>query len=211
MQNNEISIPAALLFNALHKGFLSSAIYTAIVFLICILLPSSVFAEKKESAQVLDQQRFLAYEIAGISLKTPPDSISSILEDHGYTQTGSATYTKQIQVPGQRKAIYRIEVDDKPAVRQITYFRGQSGGRVKSSALKEKPIQADEIEMAYELYQIVCGEISPQTEETRACQPATDALMIFGNGKFLDISNNFSAQVNASADSTTIGIKYSKD
>lgn len=210
MQNNEQFTPATLLFNALHKGFHSSAICTAFLFLISILLPSSVIAEKKESTQLLDQPRFLAYEIAGVSLQTPPDSISSILEDHGYTQTGSATYTKQIQVPGQRKAIYRIEIDDTPAIRQITYFRGQSGGRVKSSALKEKPLQADEIEMANELYQIVCGEISPQTAETRTCQPATDALLIFGNGEFLDISNNFGAQLNASADATTIGIKYIK-
>jgi len=211
MQGNEKSLPAALFFNFYYKGFLTSAIFTAIVFLIFVLLPLSAFAEKKESTQLLNQQPFLAYEIAGISMQTPSDSIPSILEDHGYTQTGSATYTKQIQVPGQRKAIYRIEVDDTPAERQITYFRGQSGGRVKSSTQKEKPIQADEIEMVNELYQMVCAEASPQTKEARACQPATDALMIFGNGEFLDISKNFSAQLNASADSTTIGIKHIKD
>lgn len=211
MQSNEKSLPAALLCNFYRKGFLTSATFIAVVFLTFILLPLSTIAEKKEATQLFDQQHFLAYEIAGISMETPSDSIPSILEDHGYTQTGSATYTKQIQVPGQRKAIYRIEVDDTPAQRQITYFRGQSGGRVKSSTQKEKPIQADEIEMANELYQMVCDEASPQTKEARACQPATDALMIFGNGEFLDISKNFSAQLNASADSTTIGIKHIKD
>lgn len=214
MQANEKTVeavPATLLFNFWHKNFSGSAICAAILFLIFILLPSSAIAEKKAFTQLLDQQRFLTYEIAGISMKTPSDSIPSILEDHGYTQTGSVTYTKQIQVPGQRKAIYRIEVDDTPAKRQITYFRGQSGGRVKSSVLKDKPIQADEIEMANELYQIVCAEVSPQIEETRACQPATDALLIFGNGEFLDIGENFGAQLNASADSTTIGLKYIKE
>jgi hypothetical protein len=60
MQNNEQFTPATLLFNALHKGFLSSAICTAFLFLISILLPSSVIAEKKESTQLLDQPRFLA-------------------------------------------------------------------------------------------------------------------------------------------------------
>jgi hypothetical protein len=114
-------------------------------------------------------------------------------------------------VPGQRKAVYRIEVDDSPAHRQITYFRGQSGGRVKSSALQEKPIQPDEIEMANELYQIVCAEITPQIQETRACQPTTDALITFGHGEFLEIGKIFSAQLNASANSTTIGIKVIKE
>lgn len=211
MQNNEKSTPATFIFNPWHKGFLSSASCPAIILLILIILPSSAISEEKKSEKLSSQQRSFTYEIAGISLKTPLDSIPSILEDHGYTQTGSTTYTKQIQVPGQRKAIYRIEVDDNPAQRQITYFRGQSGGRVKSSVLKEKPIQADEIKMANELYQMVCTEIPPQIQENRSCQPATGALIVFGHGEYLEIGENFGAQLNASADSTTIGIKYIKE
>jgi len=211
MQNDNNPTPAAFIFNACRQGFLNSVTCTAVVFLILTLLTSSVIAEKTKSGQLSDQQRFLTYEMAGISLSTPLESIPSILKSHGYTQTGNITYTKQVLVPGQRKAVYRIEVDDTSAHRQITYFRGQSGGRVKSSALQEKPIQSDEIEMANELYQIVCTEITPQTQETRACQPTTDALIIFGHGEFLEIGKNFSAQLNASANSTMIGIKIIKE
>jgi hypothetical protein len=211
MQNDKNPTPAAFIFNACRQGFLNSVTYTAVVFLILTLLTSSAIAEKTKSEQLLDQQRFLAYEMAGISLSTPLESIPSILKSHGYTQTGNITYTKQVVVPGQRKAVYRIEVDDTPAQRQITYFRGQSGGRVKSSALQEKPIQLDEIEMANELYEIVCTEITSQVQETRTCQPTTEALIIFGHGKLLEIGKNFSAQLNASANSTTIGLKVIKE
>jgi hypothetical protein len=211
MQNNEISNPTTIIFNICRKGFYNLATCTAVFFLILIHLPSIAVAEKTKSGQLPDQQRFLAFEIAGISLSTPLENIPSILKNHDYRQTGGKTYTKQIVVPGQRKAVYRIEVDDTPAHRQITYFRGQSGGRVKSSALQEKPIQPDEIEMVNELYQIVCTEITPQIQETRACQPTTDALIIFGHGEFLEIGKNFRAQLNASANSTTIGIKVIKE
>ena len=211
MQNDENSISITIISNTCRKGFLNATTCTAVFFLILIHLPSSAIAEKTQSEQLLDQQRFLVYEIAGISLSTALENIPSILESHDYKQTGGKTYTKQIVVPGQRKAVYRIEVDDTPAQRQITYFRGQSGGRVKSSALQEKPIQSDEIEMANELYQIVCAEITPLTQGIRACQPTTDALIIFGLGEFLEIGKNFSAQLSASANSTTIGIKILKE
>lgn len=194
-----------------NEKLISAIIITAGFFLIFSLLPCSAIAEDTESGHLLGQQRFLNYEITGISLNTPLENIPSILESHGYTQTSDTTYTRQIQVPGQRKSIYRIEVDDTPTLHQITYFRGQSGGRVKSSVLQKKPIPADEIIMIEELYQMICADISPQLQETRSCQAVTNTLRTFGHGEFLQYGSNFSAQLNASADSTTIGIKYFKE
>ena len=208
MQNDKKSMSANGIINPCPKDLLSISSFIATVLLIFTQLPTAAIAQKTEQKPL---QQFFAFEIAGISLRTSFDAIPSILESHGYTQTGSATYTKQIQVPGQRKSIYRIEVDDGPTQRQIIYFRGQSGGRVKSSALRAKPIQVDEIDMANTLHQLVCSEIIPQIQKTRACQPATDTFIIFGNGKFVEIGKKVSAQLNASADSTTIGIKYIKE
>ncbi len=211
MQNDKKLSLAAITLNTRLKELLTSATYTVAVFFIFFQPPSPAIAEQIDSEQLSVQERFLSYEIEGISLNTPLDTIPSILESHGYTQTGNATYTKQIQVPGQRKSIYRIEIDDTSAQRQIIYFRGKSGGRVKSSALRDKPIQPDEAEMANILYQLVCTEVEQNIQETRSCIPTTDALIIFGNGEFLDVGKNISAQLNTSADSTTIGIKYNKN
>lgn len=210
MHHTEKTIPAIINYHTRRKGFFFVSVYTIAVFFTFLFLPWSVIAEKIENGQSLDQQ-LLAYEIAGISLTTPLEKIPAVLASHGYTQTGSMTYTKQVQVPGQRKAVYRIEIDDTPNQRQIIYFRGQSGGRVKSSALQEKPLPGDEMEMAQKLYQMICAGIPPQIQQARACQPATNSMIIFGQGEFIEIEKNISAQLNASADSTTIGIKYFKE
>jgi hypothetical protein len=208
MQNVRKLYFATISHNVCFKKLIELAKYAVIVFFIFIQSYSLAIAEQSE--QLLDHKRLLSYEIAGISLNTPVENIPSILESHGYTQTGNTTYTKQIQVPGQRKSIYRIEINDTADQRQISYFRGKSGGRVKSSVKKDIPIPPDEAEMANTLYQFVCNEIKPELQEKRSCDPATDALLVFGKGEFLNVENNISAQLSASADSTTIGIKYNK-
>ncbi|MBA2483263.1 MAG: hypothetical protein H0V39_02360 [Nitrosomonas sp.] len=208
MQNDRKLYSATISRNVCFKKLIELAKYAVIVFFIFIQSSSLAIAEQSE--QWLDHKRLLSYEIAGISLNTPVENIPSILESHGYTQTGNTTYTKQIQVPGQRKSIYRIEINDTADQRQISYFRGKSGGRVKSSVKKDIPIPPDEAEMANTLYQFVCNGIKQELQERRSCEPATDALLVFGKGEFLNIENNISAQLSASADSTTIGIKYNK-
>lgn len=208
MQYEKNLYPATITFNVCFKKLIESAKYAVIVFFILFQSSSQAIAEQSE--ELLDHKRLLSYEIAGISLNTPFENIPSILESHGYTQTGNTTYTKQIQVPGQRKSIYRIEVNDTADQRQIIYFRGKSGGRVKSSVKQDKPIPPDEAEMANTLYQFVCTGVTPEIQENRSCEPATDAMIIFGEGEFLNVAKNISAQLSASADTTTIGITYNK-
>lgn len=208
MQSEKKLYLATIALNLCFNKLIEIVKYPVIVFF--ILIQSASLAMAGQSEALLDQKRLLSYEIAGISLNTPLENIPSILENHGYTQTGNTTYTKQVQVPGQRKSIYRIEVKDTADQRQISYFRGQSGGRVKSSVKKDKPIPPDEAEMANTLYQYVCTGINPELQESRSCEPATDASLVFGKSEFLNVEKNISAQLNASADSTTVGIKYDK-
>lgn len=208
MQHDKKLYPATLSLNVFLKKLIGLTKYAVIVFFILFQSSSQAIAEQSE--ELIDHKRLLTYEIAGISLNTPFENIPSILESHGFTQTGNTTYTKQIQVPGQRKSIYRIETNDTADHRQIIYFRGKSGGRVKSSVKQDKPIPPDEAEMANTLYLFVCTGISPEMQESRSCEPATDAKIIFGEGEFLNVAKNISAQLSASADSTTIGITYNK-
>ncbi|SFP92244.1 hypothetical protein SAMN05216419_103324 [Nitrosomonas cryotolerans] len=183
----------------------------ALALLIIIQLSSPpVQASVIEAEKKFDYQGFLVTEVEGISLRTPPEMIPVILEKNSYSQARQATYTKQTQEPGQRKSVYRIEIEDTATHRQITYFRGKTGGRIKSSAQAE-PIPADEFTIARAVYKLVCGEVSSQTQAARSCLPVTESNIRFGDGNLLEISDNVVVQLSASATSTTITLRYTKD
>ena len=154
--------------------------------------------------------RLLGFEIEGVSLGTPLEAIPDILEKQGFTQTGSTTFTKRNQPPGQRRSIYRIEVKDTDSMRSIAYHRGLSGGRVKSSALQENPILADEVKMAKGLYELVCVGITAQEQSERSCPPVTASHISFNQGEFLRIGEDIGVQLNVSATTTIIAVEYSK-
>lgn len=190
--------------------FLLILLFALILFTSIQLSSSPAQASVIEAEKSFDYQGFLVTEIEGISLSTPSEMIPLILEKNGYNQTRQATYTKQIQEPGQRKSVYRIEIEDTAMRRQITYFRGKTGGRIKSSAQAE-PIPVDEFTTARAIYKLVCGEASSQTQAARSCLPVTESNIRFGDGNLLEISDNVGIQLSASATSTTITLRYTKD
>ncbi|MDP1558923.1 MAG: hypothetical protein Q8K59_11070 [Nitrosomonas sp.] len=198
-----------------HPGFihlyLSTPLFLLILFIFLQLASSSVAAADAEIETSFNQQRFLVTEIEGISLSTPLEAIPAILENQGYNQTGPTTYTKQSQEPGQRKSVYRIEIEDTTTLRQITYFRGKSGGRIKSPATQEKPIPSNEATIAREIYHLVCNETSAQIQTARSCLPITESNISFGQGDLLEIGHQVGVQLSASATNTTITLKYRKD
>ncbi|MEK6596594.1 MAG: hypothetical protein AABZ18_08770, partial [Pseudomonadota bacterium] len=74
-----------------------------------------------------EKQPLRTIEIAGISINTPPEIIAGILQAQGYTQVNASLYTKQEQLQNGRNAIFRIEIEENPTFRQITYFRSLGG------------------------------------------------------------------------------------
>lgn len=155
-------------------------------------------------------QNLLMVEIEGISLSTPIDAIPEILENHGYNQTASTTFIKRTEATGPRKSIHRIEISDTDKLRQISYIREKSGGRIKSPPKVEEPILKNETLIAQEIYRIVCTEVSAQIQNERYCQPASKFSISFNNGSTLQIGSDFEVTLNASAASTAIRLKYSK-
>ena len=149
-------------------------------------------------------------EISGISITTPQDEIVGILDNQGYTQVNSTLFTKQEQLDSRRKTIFRIEVEYTANSRQITYHRSLSGGRVKSS-VEEKPIPANEMKIAQQLYQIVCGNVSETDKAERSCEPAALTRIQAGQGRFVDIDDHWSVQLSATASSSAIGIRFSDE
>lgn len=149
-------------------------------------------------------------EIVGISISTPTRMIAEILKAQGYTQINESLYTKQEYLQNGRSARFRIEIDDSATSRQITYFRSLAGGRIKSSAAHDTPVPDSEINMAQQLYQLVCTDISEELQKERACSPYTPDNINFGNGQLIQINEHYAAVLNATDASTTIGIKYQK-
>jgi len=156
-------------------------------------------------------QNLLKVEIEGISLSTSIDTIPGILENHGYRQSASTTYIKRTQAAEQRQSIHRIEITDTDNLRQISYIREKSGGRIKSPPKVEKPILESEVSMAQAIYHIVCTEVSAQVQNERYCQPASKSNISINNGNTLQIGSDFEVTLNASAASTAIRLKYFKN
>lgn len=153
----------------------------------------------------------LTVEIEGVSLSTPIDAIPIILEIQGYNQVSSTTYTKRSPADGQRMSIHRIEIADTNDLRQISYVREKSGGRIKSPPKVEEPILESELGAAQRIYHVVCAEVSAQNQNERLCQPATASNIIFNQGNVMKIGTNFEVSLNASAASTIMRLKYSKN
>ncbi len=155
-------------------------------------------------------QNLLMVEIEGISLSTPIDEIPEILEIHGYNQTASTTFTKRTQASDQRKSIHRIEISDTDKLRQISYIREKSGGRIKSPPKVEEPILENEALIAQEINRIVCTEVSAQVKNERYCQPTSKSSIRINNGNTLQIGSDFEVTLNVSAASTAMRLKYIK-
>ena len=158
--------------------------------------------------QSTDSHPLRHVEISGVSIATPSDKISLILEAQGYTQVSSTMYTKQEQLQNQRKTIFRIEIEDSAAYREITYHRSLSGGRVKSS-VEEEPVPEFELDTARQLYQLICESDTEEERDERFCQPYKQSSINAGHGQFIQISDDFAVQLNATAANTAIGIKQS--
>lgn len=195
--------------------------HTRIPFLLILLLviltvllikPSAILAATPaQSTDAFPLQRFLDLEIEGISLSTLPEDIPVILEAAGYFQSGNSAFLKEAPLPGGKKSIYRIEFEDTAKLRSITYFRGVSGGRNKSPVEKNQPIPANEAAWAKTLYELVCLNVPEEIKIARACQPSVAWQIRFGEGGLLSLSDKASAQLDASAASTTLGVTYFKD
>jgi len=153
----------------------------------------------------------LTVEIEGVSLSTPIGAIPIILEIQGYNQVSSTTYTKRSPADGQRMSIHRIEITDTNDLRQISYVREKSGGRIKSPPKVEKPILESELGTAQRIYHIVCAEASAKEQNEGLCQPATTSNIIFNHGKPMKIGSNFEVSLNATDASTVMRLKYSKN
>ncbi len=192
-----------------RRQFLSALKFFVVTLFLLLYSHVSVLALESENDEANDLAQLLAFKIEGISLDTSLEAIPAILEKHGYTQTSSTTYTKQNQIRGQRRSIYRVEVNDTESLRQITYFRGESGGRVKSS-VKERSLMPAEADMAKQLYALICDGITTLEKGERSCFPVTEYKIKFGHGEFLEIGTNIGVQLNASAESTTIAVRRAK-
>lgn len=186
---------------------------SSMLFLMTLLLlkPTTVLATTgAESSDSFPLQRFLDLEIEGISLSTLPEDIPVILEAAGYFQQRNSTFIKQVPLAGDRKSLYRIEVEDTPRQRRITYFRTERGSRNKSSVEKNRPVPDNEAVWAKAIYELVCLQVRNEIKKVRACKPLAEGEIRFGEGSFLSISDNAGAQVDASGESTTLGVTYFK-
>ncbi len=179
-----------------------------------VLLPALLIAFEAVASDGCDSrkldQTLSTVEVSGISMETPKDAIADILSKQGYTAITSSLFTKQEQLQSSRKTIYRIEVEETAAFRQISYHRSLSGGRVKSS-VGEKPIPSDEFDTAQQLYQIACEGISEAIKAERECELLKDITISAGHGRFIELNARWAVQLNATAVNTAIGIKYSNE
>ena len=178
-------------------------------FVTILVLVTSLTVSNLQARELIDLPSLLTFEIEGVSLSTEANTIPDILQGKGYKQT-QTTYTKQHQVLGQRKSIYRIEINEEEAGRHIIYIREKSGGRIKSPPKQEKPIPPNEASMAKKLYELVCIDPHAQLYESRACLPITTQNISFGHGKLVAIGKNISVKLSASAASTAIEVRYSE-
>jgi hypothetical protein len=183
-------------------SFLSRWKIFCLFFIPLILLISASYASTTT-------QQPEAIAIAGISIDTPAENIQKILQAQGYTQINESLYTKQEHSQNGRTAVFRIEIEDNATFRQITYFRSLGGGRLKSPAVHDTPIPATEMDMAQQLYQVICPDISQQIHEDRACEPLTPSQAKLGNGQWIQ-KDSFAVLLDATYANTTIGIKDQK-
>lgn len=156
-------------------------------------------------------QDLLAVEIEGISLNTPFNAITVILEIHGYRQSASTTYIKRTQAGEHRQSIHRIEIVDTDSLRQISYIREKSGGRIKSPPKVEELIIESEIGTAQEIYRILCTEASDEVQTERSCQPESATHIIINQGNAVSVKSDLEVALNASAASTAMRLKFSKE
>lgn len=146
-------------------------------------------------------------EISGISLAMPLDKITGILTAQGYTAVNSRLFTKQGELQNNRRTVFRIEIEDNADSRQITYYRSLSGGRVKTAG-GDRPIPEYEVDIAQQFYQLMCENILENVMKERQCEPRTEYNITAGNGRFIQINDRYSMQLNATAVNSAIGIRY---
>ncbi|PTN11758.1 hypothetical protein [Nitrosomonas aestuarii] len=190
----------------LQNNFLEARYFFSQLAMLLLFIPAATVASDKDSANN-DNQPLKHIEISGISIATPAGKIADILIAQGYAQVNNTLFTKQEQLQNNRKTIFRVEIEDTAAFRQISYHRSLSGGRVKTAGDKQ-PIPAFENDTAQQLYQLICENISEETKKTRACEPVTTSSINAGHGQFIELDNHFSAQLSATAANTAMGIKY---
>ncbi|SFK85028.1 hypothetical protein SAMN05216302_101767 [Nitrosomonas aestuarii] len=190
----------------LQNNFLEARYFFSQLAMLLLLIPAATVASDKDSANN-DNQPLKHIEISGISIATPAGKIADILIAQGYAQVNNTLFTKQEQLQNNRKTIFRVEIEDTAAFRQISYHRSLSGGRVKTAGDKQ-PIPAFENDTAQQLYQLICENTSEETKKTRACETVTTSSINAGHGQFIELDNHFSAQLSATAANTAMGIKY---
>jgi len=154
-----------------------------------------------------DADPFKHIEISGISLAMPLDQMTEILTAQSYNAVSSRLFTKQGELQNNRRTIFRIEIDDTADSRQITYHRSLSGGRVKTAG-GDEPVPEYEVDMAQQFYRLMCDNIPGDVKEERQCEPPTTFSINAGNGRFVQINDQFSLQLNVTAANSAVGIRY---
>jgi hypothetical protein len=175
---------------------------------ISLYAPISIASSNKAASS--DSSALLNLEIAGVSLNTPPEKVADKLAANGYVQSGETTFLKETPLPGGRKALYRIEVENHASERSITYSRTESGGRVKSPMTRSHDLPEDEQVWTKALYAAVCENVRDETKQSRACKPLQNGTIGFGQGSILEITDQLGAQLDASGPSTAAKIIHSK-
>ncbi|MER0214989.1 MAG: hypothetical protein DU481_02080 [Nitrosomonas sp.] len=150
-----------------------------------------------------------AIEIAGVSLATPAEKISDILQVQGYTQVNSSLYTKSEPASNGRSTVYRVEIDDTATSRELGYFRSLTGGRNKSPSSRDATIPDSEIAMVRQLYDAVCN-VSEDLQSERNCQLPQPASVMINHGMMLTVDANHSVLLKASDSSTSVVVKGSE-
>lgn len=146
-------------------------------------------------------------EIAGISLNTPVDKIPGILQTQGYTQVNSSLYTRSEAAPNGRSTVYRVEIDDTAASRELGYFRSLTGGRNKSPSSRDAAIPDSEIAMVRQLYDALCN-VEEDLQSERKCAPPQPASVMINHGMMLTVDANYSVLLKASDASTSVVVKF---
>ena len=184
----------------------NSLVFRLALMMVAMIISFSVLASQSPGAE---KDSLKAIEIAGISLNTPAGAIAKILQAQDYVPVNGTVYTKQEAAPNGRSTIYRIEVEDTPTFRQLSYSRNLTGGRNKSPSARDAAIPADEVTVTQQLYDAVCA-VSEEQQTQRACMSTTPANIIVGHGQLIAIDQHHSIVLKASDASTSIMIRYIK-
>lgn len=184
----------------------NSLVFRLAPVMVAMIASFSVLASQSPGAE---KDALKAIEIAGISLNMSAEAIAKILQAQDYVPVNEAVYTKQEPAPNGRSTIYRIELEDTPTFRQLSYSRNLTGGRNKSPSARDAAIPADEIAAVQQLYDVVCA-VSEEQQTQRACVPPTPANIIVGHGQLIAIDQHHSVLLKASDASTSMMIRYIK-